>query len=307
MNRYARHRGFSLIELLVVFATITVLIALLVPALSKARAQAVRQVCASNLRGVGVGMAIYLYDHREWMLTFSRVQTVFPLASIQSADHVNYVYSRSLWPDRIRGCPDVLAAASVPAPYNFGLTTSGLTGASNLYWGYETPALNEDAVLVSGGRRIVDHHPDATAAPLSTDQDFEYLRLVGGEMAKDRYGTLKYYGGKNWEPHETKPLAADMISYALSPGRIVAGHLPGNAMAKVNIGPGLAIKEIPQIMGITGGNQLWHDLHVWWQPFDGQPQDDYRRIATGQQPAGMTAEYPSRFYYYFAKPSRRIQ
>lgn len=55
MNR----RGFSLIELLVVVAIISVLLAILMPSLNGARRQARATVCASNLRQFGV--AIYTY------------------------------------------------------------------------------------------------------------------------------------------------------------------------------------------------------------------------------------------------------
>jgi prepilin-type N-terminal cleavage/methylation domain-containing protein/prepilin-type processing-associated H-X9-DG protein len=69
------HAGFTLVELLVVVGIIAVLIAILMPALAKAREQARRVACASNLRQLALGMLMYANDFHNvtpvWNWEFS--------------------------------------------------------------------------------------------------------------------------------------------------------------------------------------------------------------------------------------------
>jgi prepilin-type N-terminal cleavage/methylation domain-containing protein len=56
------HAGFTLIELLVVIAILSLLIAILLPALNQVKHQARRAACAGNLRQVGVAIHMYAED-----------------------------------------------------------------------------------------------------------------------------------------------------------------------------------------------------------------------------------------------------
>jgi len=66
-------RGFTLIELLVVIAIISVLVALLMPAVQQARESARRTDCKNNLKQMGIAMHSY---HEVWK--------AFPIGALHS-------------------------------------------------------------------------------------------------------------------------------------------------------------------------------------------------------------------------------
>src|SRR3982750_26327 len=67
ISQSTRRRAFTLIELLVVIAIIAILAAILFPVFARARENARRSSCQSNLKQIGIGLMQYVQDYDERM------------------------------------------------------------------------------------------------------------------------------------------------------------------------------------------------------------------------------------------------
>jgi prepilin-type processing-associated H-X9-DG protein/prepilin-type N-terminal cleavage/methylation domain-containing protein len=67
--------GFTLIELLVVIAILAILVAMLLPGLATAKAQAKAIVCRSNQRQLALAAMTYTLDNSEWLNPLQDVRT----------------------------------------------------------------------------------------------------------------------------------------------------------------------------------------------------------------------------------------
>lgn len=102
-------RGFTLVELLVVTAIIAMMLALLLPALDKAKEQARRTVCLSNLRSLTMAWTTYAQDHGGRLVNAA---TTEPNSWVDDCYACMSVQGGTLWPyvkaPEVYVCPDDL-------------------------------------------------------------------------------------------------------------------------------------------------------------------------------------------------------
>jgi prepilin-type N-terminal cleavage/methylation domain-containing protein/prepilin-type processing-associated H-X9-DG protein len=131
--------GFTLIELLVVIAIIAILAAILFPVFARARENARRSSCQSNLKQIGLGIMQYTQDYDEKLPGESTASTTpLPDGSATSYNlwhHMIHPYVKSV---QLFNCPSYTGT-----PYT-GDYASSLSYGMSYYPGYYT---NEAATV----------------------------------------------------------------------------------------------------------------------------------------------------------------
>ncbi|RYX85717.1 DUF1559 domain-containing protein [bacterium] len=121
--------GFTLIELLVVIAIIAILAAILFPVFARARENARRSSCQSNLKQIGLGLIQYSQDYDEKMIRVSYGNSFGDGPS----NAINYKWMDASQPYlksiQIFNCPSDSSTNTVP--YVYAVPGVGIPGGGN--------------------------------------------------------------------------------------------------------------------------------------------------------------------------------
>ena len=134
-----RRNGFTLIELLVVVSIVSLLIALLMPALGSAREAAGRTACLGHLRQFNLGLQMMAGDNDGWINGHGEALYPNPVSGYEGQNN----YPDPAWDAAIEhymnGAGEMLAAGSTVACPSVGSASHYPYGANSAFagWGYE--------------------------------------------------------------------------------------------------------------------------------------------------------------------------
>lgn len=153
--------AFTLIELLVVIAIISLLAALLLPALARAKQKARQAACVSNVRQIGVGLTLYQSENRERFPDRRDLKaelgfhpwTDWP-PSDPRAGWAAAVLSNHIGNDDVWCCPGVMASTLQQATQAVQAVRADAKAVS--YWMWRFDRTNEPVVLDNFWNKTVE-------------------------------------------------------------------------------------------------------------------------------------------------------
>jgi prepilin-type N-terminal cleavage/methylation domain-containing protein/prepilin-type processing-associated H-X9-DG protein len=225
-----RISGFTLIELLVVIAIIAILAAILFPVFARARENARRASCMSNLKQIGLAMMQYSQDYDERL---PNNDYAFNTTGTLNWDEEIFPYVKNV---QIFQCPSASGTSSASSTqYNQDITGTSLTGQ---WTGYPNRDYGMNAYLFPSGT-------NGNATGRGTASGYLALASINDTAEVFLVGESRRTNLGGWYAS---------IIYATNVGGITFGNDQAGGVYNV------------QHLG--GSNWLYADSHVKWQKPD---------------------------------------
>jgi len=235
-------KAFTLVELLVVISIIALLLAIMMPAMQKARAQAKSVVCLTMIKQIGLALGTYAASNRDtvpperWWDYSANHEKFWSDLLVQTNPALSGIVCPLYpWKDRGFADPKIYACAG-----GYGINNE-LDGVSE--WATVDPTqggVPRPVVRTSSFKRtaetlfVLDSAADVLAGAATPRWDYmfvDYLTIVPNSNYKKKGNVWAHIGGQIRADHGTKTLQ----TRKMQPNYVFSGKEEMDQVAKLNV------------------------------------------------------------------------